>query len=55
MSRALFNVTPTEFERAKEKMKTKKKREPTVKEILKEANSVIPDPESLRRNVTAVF
>jgi hypothetical protein len=55
MSRALFNITPHEYERAKQKMRSKKKREPTGKEILREANSVIPDPETLRSNITAVF
>lgn len=55
MSRAIFNIEPTEYERAKDKVCKKKKRDPTVKEILKEANAVIPSPEVLRRNVEAVF
>jgi hypothetical protein len=33
----------------------KKKREPTVKEILKEANTIIPPPEVLVDNVEAVL
>jgi hypothetical protein len=55
MSRAIFNVEPYEFQRAKAKVTQKKKHEPSVKEILKEANSVIPGPEVQRRNVEAVF
>jgi hypothetical protein len=50
MSLVLFNITPHEqYERAKEKMRFKKKHEPS------EANSVIPDPETLRSNITAAF
>jgi hypothetical protein len=55
MSRGLFNVEPSEFNRAKDKVARKKKREPTVKEILKEANAVIPSPDILRKNIEAVF
>jgi hypothetical protein len=55
MSRAIFNIEPSEYERAKDKVTKKKKREATVKEVLKEANSVIPSPEVLRSNVEAVF
>jgi hypothetical protein len=35
MSRALFVIDPSEFERAKEKLVRKKKREPSVKEVLR--------------------
>lgn len=55
MSRAIFNVESSEFERAKDKVQGKKKRVPTVKEIMKEANSVIPEPAILRSNVEAVL
>jgi hypothetical protein len=55
MSRALFVIEPGEFDRAKEKLTRKKKRDPTVKEVLKEANSVIPDPATLRNNIEAVL
>jgi hypothetical protein len=55
MSRAIFNVEADEYERAKEKVSRKKKRDATVKEILKEANSVIPLPAVLRSNVEAVL
>jgi hypothetical protein len=34
MSRALFSVEPQEYNRARDKMLRKKKREPTVKEVL---------------------
>jgi hypothetical protein len=44
MSRALFVIERCEYERAKDKVARKKKREPMVKEVLREANSVIPDP-----------
>ena len=36
MSRAVFNVEAEEFERAKQKLSEKKKREVTVTEIMKE-------------------
>jgi hypothetical protein len=55
MSRAVFNVQVDEFDRAREKLLEKKKREPTVKEILREAKSVIPEPALLRSNVEAVL
>jgi hypothetical protein len=55
MSRAVFNVEADEFERAKMKVEEKKKRQATVKEIMKEANSVIPEPSILRSNVEAVM
>lgn len=55
MHRALFNVEPGEYERARLALIAKKKKEPTVKEILKEANAVIPPPAALRANVEAVL
>jgi hypothetical protein len=55
MSRALFNVEPYEFQRAKAHLQQKKRREPTTKEVLRYANSVIPGPNSLRKNVEATF
>jgi hypothetical protein len=55
MSRAVFVVDRNEYLRAKEKLQRKKRREPTVKEILREATSVIPEPEVLRANVSAVL
>jgi hypothetical protein len=54
--KALFLVEATEYEEARQRLIThKKKTTPTVKEILREANSVIPPPDVLRRNVEAVF
>jgi hypothetical protein len=55
MSRALFNIEPGEFQRAKDYLEAKKNREVTVKEILKEANAMIPDAATLRENVQAVI
>jgi hypothetical protein len=56
MSRAIFNVEASEFKRAKEHLvNNKKKPDPSVREILREANSVIPDPNILRQNVEAVL
>jgi hypothetical protein len=55
MSRALFNVEPAEYDRAKHYLFRKKRREPTVKEILREAKSAIPSPELLRQNVQATL
>jgi hypothetical protein len=55
MSRALFNVESKEFARAKAKVESKRGRSATVKEIMKEANSVIPESAILRSNVEAVL
>ena len=55
MSKALFNIGKEEYEAAKERAKEKKKREPTVKEIRKEARSTIPRPSIIRENVEAVL
>lgn len=55
MSRAVFNVEAQEFARAKEKVEAKKKRVATIKEIMKEAKSIIPAPDILRSNVEAVL
>jgi hypothetical protein len=58
MSRALFNVDPTEFRDAKQRLKEKKQfkdQDPTTKQILRGARSVIPDPVSLRTNIEAVI
>jgi hypothetical protein len=55
MTRAVFNVEPQEFRRAEQKVQEKKKRKATIKEIMKEANSVIPSPDILRTNVEAVL
>jgi hypothetical protein len=55
MSRALFNVEPTEYEDASRRAAGKKKRQPTVKEIMKEANAIIPKPDILKANVEAVL
>jgi hypothetical protein len=55
MSRALFNVEPLEYERVMVHLRQKMKQEPTVKEILRHANSVVPDPVTLRKNVEATF
>jgi hypothetical protein len=55
MSRAVFNVESEEFSRAKTKVEAKKKRAATVKEIMKEAKSIIPTRDILRSNVEAVL
>ena len=55
MSRALFNITPGEYERAKDVLEGKLNRPPSNKEVIAEANSVIPGPEALRANVLAVL
>ena len=55
MSRAVFVVDKNEYLRAKDLLRRKKRCEPTVKEILREAQSVIPEPEILRANVSAVL
>ena len=55
MSRALFNVEDQEYDRARTKLQNKKGRVPTHKEILREANSVIPNADALEKNVKAVL
>ena len=55
MSHALFVVEPAEYKQSKEKLQQKKKRVPLVKEILREANSTIPEPLTLRSDVEAVL
>jgi hypothetical protein len=55
MSRALFSCGPDEFANAKERLLKKGKTTPSTKEILKEANSVIPEPFLLRGNMEAVL
>jgi hypothetical protein len=55
MCLAVFNVEAEEFERAKSKLEEQRKRQATVKEIMKEAKSVIPEPAILRSNVEAVL
>jgi hypothetical protein len=42
MSRALFNITPDEYEAAKTKLVAKKKRDVSAQEIRKAAKSIIP-------------
>jgi Transposase len=55
MSRALFTCGKDEFDHAKERLARKGKDNPSTKEIMKEANSVIPPPPLLRSNVEAVL
>lgn len=55
MSRALFTCGPDEFDNAKERLIQRGKALPNNKEILKEANTVIPPPHLLRSNVEAVI
>ena len=55
MHKALFNVDQHEYDRAKAVLQQRKQREPTSKEILRFANSVIPEPTALRANVEAVY
>jgi hypothetical protein len=55
MSKAIFNVEGSEFEDARIRARRKKKRDPNNKEILKEANAIIPQPEILQGNVEAVL
>jgi hypothetical protein len=55
MSRALFNVEPTEYEEAAKRFQEKRKRQPNVPEILKEANSIIPSAVILKSNMEAVL
>jgi hypothetical protein len=55
MSRACFNVEAGEFDRAKANLERIKKRVVSIREIMKEANSVIPEPGVLRSNVEAVL
>ncbi|MGL5934273.1 MAG: hypothetical protein ACRCZI_01470 [Cetobacterium sp.] len=55
LTSALHNVDAVEFARAKAKLEAKKKRAPTIKEVLKEAKSVIPQPNILRSNIEAVL
>lgn len=54
MSRAMFQIQPNEYRRIQDELKEKYKREPTNKEILRAGNSIIPEPNILRRNVMAV-
>jgi hypothetical protein len=60
MCRALFNIEPTEYSAAKQRVidrfaKRKIEREPYSKEITKEARTTIPTPDLLRQNVQAVL
>jgi hypothetical protein len=60
MCRALFNIEPTEYAEAKQRVidrlaKQKIHREPYAREITKEARTTIPEPNLLRRNVQAVL
>ena len=60
MCRALFNIEPTEYAEAKERVKErllarKITRETYAREIAKEARTTIPQPDLLRRNVQAVL
>jgi hypothetical protein len=60
MSRALFCIEPGEYEDAKQRVreklvKKKLQRDPMPREIIKEARSIIPEPEALRKNVEAVL
>jgi hypothetical protein len=55
MSQALFMIEQPEFERAKSKLEEKLDWQPTTKEIVKEANSIIPSPELLGIWVHKVF
>jgi hypothetical protein len=56
MSRAIFHVEPAEFERAKGAVQRKKKKpDPSLREVLKEANAVIPGPQDIRKAVEAVL
>jgi hypothetical protein len=55
MSKALFNISQDEYERAKARLELKKKREVSAKEIRKEACSEIPNAGILRSNVVAVL
>ena len=54
-SRALFNVPPAEYERARRELEAKLKRVPTNKEVLKETKASIPEPHLLRANVLATL
>ena len=55
MSKALFTCGADEFEDAKSRLVSRGKANPTTKDIMKEANSVIPPPALLRANVEAVI
>jgi hypothetical protein len=55
MSRALFTCGPDEFDNAKQRLIQRGKASPTTREIMKEANTVIPPPFLLRSNVEAVL
>ena len=55
MSRAILTCGRDEFDDAKERLVQRGKLEPSTKEVLKEANSVIPPPFLLRSNVEAVL
>jgi hypothetical protein len=44
VSRALFSCGPNEFAKAKVRLLKKRRTIPSTKEILKEANAVIPEP-----------
>lgn len=51
LHRAMFLVTPQEFQSVKDKLWKKKGHEPTTKEVLKKSRSVIPGPDLLLVNV----
>jgi hypothetical protein len=53
--RAIFSVKEGEFKDAKVSARNKKKREPTIKEIMLEAKISIPEPSVLRNNVEACY
>jgi hypothetical protein len=55
MSRAVFTCGPDEFDNAKERLLARGKLSPSTKDILKEANNVIPPPFLLPSNVEAVI
>jgi hypothetical protein len=55
MSRALFCCGLDEFESARQRLEERGKTSLTTKEIMKEANTVIPAPALLRSNVEAVL
>jgi hypothetical protein len=55
MSRALLTCGPDEFDNARERLKNRGKTSPTIREVMKEANTVIPQPPLLRANVEAVL
>ena len=55
MRRAVLHVEPAEYTRAKTKLTYQKRRTPMHKEIMTEANAVIPPPAILRESIEAVL